>query len=88
VQEALTNVTRHANASLVSIRIQRERSGPSAIERLALSYEDDSVGMDMEQSSEGMGLVGMRERVIAVSGEFRIHSTVGKGTHIKATFPA
>jgi two-component system sensor histidine kinase UhpB len=68
-QEALTNVSRHADASLVEIDLQRLADG-----RLAWSVRDDGVGIaDPDRALRGgNGLAGMRERVWALHGEIEI----------------
>jgi signal transduction histidine kinase len=80
-QEALSNVLRHAVAERVSIvATKRERS-------VSLVIEDDGQGFDLGAPAEGMGLVGMRERVSLLDGELGLESTVGKGTTIVVDLP-
>jgi signal transduction histidine kinase/DNA-binding response OmpR family regulator len=87
VQEALTNVIRHARASTAKIRLAL-RAG-----RLKVSVVDDGGGFDAEAAMErgvggaSLGLLGMRERVSLVGGELQIISTPGKGSEIKVSFP-
>lgn len=81
-QEFLNNVAKHANASFVSLRLRENESGS-----VTLSAEDNGIGMDMSLPQEGMGIIGMRERVNSVSGRFHLDSKAGEGTRIKATFP-
>ncbi len=83
VQEALNNVTRHAQARSVTIRLQR-LSGA-----LVLDVVDDGVGASNETQTRatGLGLVGMRERVEALGGEIQIGTAVGEGFRIKAVIP-
>ena len=80
VQESLTNISRHANASFVSISVWIE----SGI--LAIVVEDDGCGF-IASSASGFGLVGMRERVEGMNGELEIHSALGKGSSIMARLP-
>jgi signal transduction histidine kinase len=81
VQEALTNVLRHAAAERVSIvATRRERS-------VSLVIEDDGQGFDIGAPAEGMGLVGMRERVNLLDGELGLESTMGEGTTIVVDLP-
>jgi PAS domain S-box-containing protein len=92
VQEALTNVHKHANASLVSVIIERREA------ELVTIIEDNGRGYDAEavlnnQPTTHLGLRGMRERVALLSGTLEIESTLGSGTTIfvripLATFPA
>lgn len=85
VQEALTNVSRHSNATTVSIILERDDSHVRVI------IDDDGVGFDVDMLMNGpvenrrLGLIGMQERVQLVSGEFKIDS--GAGTAIVVTIP-
>jgi signal transduction histidine kinase len=79
VSEALTNTTKHANASHAHVVVE-ERDG-----RLRLSIRDDGVGG--ADSSHGSGLIGLRDRVQALGGSIEVHSPPGEGTAIQANFP-
>ncbi len=79
VQEALTNVVKHANASNVYIRVRRT---PAAIE---LDVRDDGCGS--AGPNEGHGLVGMRERVAMFGGEISAGSADGGGFRVHARLP-
>ena len=83
VQEATTNVIRHANASMVTIQA-RVRDGELVVEVL-----DDGIGMDGNQSSKlnSMGLAGMRERARYLGGRLEITSTPGEGTRVALLIP-
>ncbi len=81
VQEALTNVARHAQANWVLIRIQHEAAG------LALLIEDNGCGFDPESISRTFGLVGIRERVWMLRGTLEIDSAPGAGTRIIVKIP-
>lgn len=85
LQEALTNVAKHARASRVTIEINRE--GHNA----CLKLEDDGAGFDLESAKQsshaGLGLSGMAERVRLIGGEFHLTSTPGRGTQIRAVVP-
>lgn len=52
-----------------------------------MSVEDDGIGFDIEQKSVGLGLLGMRERVIAAGGEFLLQSSPGNGVQIAVRLP-
>jgi two-component system sensor histidine kinase UhpB len=80
VQEGLTNVSRHARASAVTV-------GLKAQDRLVLELRDDGVGFDTRCPSAGHGLHGMRERVANLGGEFRLQSAPGEGAHIEIRLP-
>jgi signal transduction histidine kinase len=83
IQEALTNVARHAAASRVEVEV---RPGPG---RLEIRIEDDGQGFDPAARTEkSRGLVGMRERVELLGGTLTIHSAPGEGTRIEAEIPA
>lgn len=84
VQEALTNVSRHANTQHVDIRFSFDEH------RVTLSVEDEGDGFDLSKlhkDGRGWGLAGMRERTESVGGEFNIQSTQGTGTIIEVTIP-
>ena len=88
VQESLTNVARHALASHVSIRLHLDRGLFPDDARLALVVEDDGIGIHAQgQGSSGLGLVGIRERVLALRGEFNIRSRAGRGTILDIHLP-
>lgn len=82
VQEALTNVMRHAQARQVWITLAAD---PQEVSLLVI---DDGRGFDVkEQPHAGLGLLGMRERVIMVNGTFHVESAPGTGTTLKAVIP-
>jgi two-component system, NarL family, sensor kinase len=86
VQEAIHNVYRHADASVVSIQLKLSEKDVS------LSVEDNGKGFDFNEISEitgsgKFGLVGIRERVRLLGGTFRIESAPGTGTCIYVHVP-
>ncbi len=86
VQEALTNVGRHARASRVDVRIERR---PNAID---MSICDDGWGFNVKRGlsisrCKRLGLIGLRERVEMIGGTFTLESVPGQGTTIKARIP-
>ncbi|MEW5939731.1 MAG: ATP-binding protein [Chloroflexota bacterium] len=83
VQEALTNIARHAQATSVSISI--EKRGDSA---LAI-VEDDGVGFDptAPRGERHLGLLGMRERAELLNGTLTIESEAGRGTSVFIEIP-
>jgi len=84
IQEALTNVTRHAAARKVRIDLSVTPDA-SAIQ---LSIEDDGCGMgEPEGAVLGLGIVGMRERVAARHGEINLKHAQGRGLTIEVTLP-
>jgi signal transduction histidine kinase len=87
VQEAVTNALRHAEPRALRVRIDRRR------DRVALRVHDDGRGFDVAVRLEGaaagghLGVVGMRERVRAHGGGFRLSSRPGAGTTIEVDLP-
>jgi PAS domain S-box-containing protein len=84
--EALTNVASHAKATKVEVSIQRL---PNA---LLMQIKDDGQSFDVERAlqprkNKRLGLIGMRERVEMINGQFAIESAPGKGTTIQAQIP-
>jgi signal transduction histidine kinase len=83
-QEALTNITRHAGASLVELRLQRRDSG------IELRLRDDGRGFDPEsvRRKASLGLLGMEERARRLGGAMTIDSSLGAGTTLTVTIPS
>jgi signal transduction histidine kinase len=88
VQEALTNVLKHASAKRVSVIIENRSDQIRAL------VEDDGKGFDADTptsatgSSGGLGLIGMKERVALVGGKFKVESKPGSGTTIVIRIPS
>jgi signal transduction histidine kinase len=82
VQEALTNVAKHAGAKRVSVVVTRREGLVSAL------IEDDGAGFEAGGGTgDGLGLVGMKERVGLLDGRLAIESTEGAGTTVVAEVP-
>ncbi len=81
LQEALTNVVRHAEARRIVVHLRADATG------IELRVEDDGVGMPSTPLTGGMGLLGMRERARALGGELRLESRRGEGTRIICLLP-
>jgi signal transduction histidine kinase len=81
VQEALTNTWKYAAATAVNIDVH---STPT---RLQLLYQDNGRGFEVNQNQTGFGLQGMRERTLALGGQFSLTSAPGQGCLIQASFP-
>jgi signal transduction histidine kinase len=83
VQESLTNVVLHAQATQVDVLLSMTNKGLSAV------IEDNGIGFShvSSLSDEQLGLFGMRERVKMLGGTFTIESSPGKGTMVKAEVP-
>lgn len=82
VQEALTNVIKHAQASSVRLAVLLDGS------EIVVEVADDGVGFSTGMRSEGFGLVGMRERVRLADGTLSIRSAPGQGTVVRAHLSA
>jgi PAS domain S-box-containing protein len=81
-QEALNNVVKHARAQSVNVLLELRD------DNLALIVEDDGVGYQPAAKGETMlGLIGMRERALAVGGTMELESTPGGGTTVLACIP-
>lgn len=89
VQEALTNVARHAQANQVHLHLRRKKS------TIIIIIEDDGQGFDVasvvdpsfQTANGGTGLLGMRERVTLLGGHFNIQSAPGQGTCLSIEIP-
>jgi PAS domain S-box-containing protein len=84
VQEALTNVARHAHIKEVTVRLWLQEN------QLLLRVEDQGAGFDPEDvraAAPSGGLSGMRERATLVGGELEVKSVRGSGTSVAATLP-
>jgi signal transduction histidine kinase len=82
VQESLTNIVKHAQAQNVSVSVARRESGVAAV------IEDDGAGFDPRATQEdGVGLLGMRERLALLNGRLEIESRPGAGTTVVAEVP-
>jgi len=81
VQEALTNVVKHAQATAVSIVLAPKDGAVTAL------IEDDGRGFTPDGSGDGLGLLGMGERLALLGGRLKIESSHGVGTTIVAEVP-
>ena len=83
VQEALTNIVKYAKARNVSVDLARTPTGVSLV------LTDDGVGLPAgaETNRLSHGISGMRQRVRALHGEFRIRGTARQGTTIEVHLP-
>ena len=87
VQESLTNTAKYAEADNVSIQLDRYTGQTEGSDYLLLRIKDDGKGINPDESTEGFGIVGMRERVLAARGEFVLNYTPGEGVLIEASLP-
>ncbi|MFN0313552.1 MAG: ATP-binding protein [Burkholderiales bacterium] len=81
VQECLTNITRHARATVVKVLLARDH------DTVRLVVEDNGCGMDVHAKRHGLGLVGLRERAESLHGSLEVASTPGAGTRIALSLP-
>jgi len=82
VQEALTNVAKHAAAQSVSVLLIRRGASASAV------VEDDGEGFTTtDEAAGGIGLAGMRERLALLGGRLTIESDPATGTTVAAEVP-
>jgi two-component system sensor histidine kinase UhpB len=86
VQEALTNIARHAKATRVQIRIAAGRAVDSG-QCIEILIADNGAGADLSAPRPGLGLVGMRERVCALGGSITVESELGAGFQVKVSLP-
>jgi PAS domain S-box-containing protein len=78
LQECLTNVVRHADASQVIVEIKHDQHN-----HLLLKIQDDGKGFDKSRNAKKtLGLLGMQERAVVMGGKYSISSTPGSGTTI------
>jgi len=87
VQEAMTNIVRHAQATQVNVRLVREEG------HVTLQVSDNGHGFDPQSlqpsdlHGQGLGLRGMQERASILGGEFQMQTAIGKGTVITIRVP-
>jgi two-component system, NarL family, sensor histidine kinase UhpB len=87
VQEALTNIAKHAAAHRVNLRLERLAAGGTGGATIEVSVADDGVGTTAGLPTRGLGLIGMRERVMALQGELAFTSMPGQGFELWARIP-
>ena len=85
IQESLTNILKHSNASQVTVTIKKDRLDNT--ERINLKIEDNGIGIDQDKIIPGFGLLGMKERVEMNGGIFEFESSTGNGVKINIFVP-
>jgi signal transduction histidine kinase len=82
-QEALTNAVRHANAHVIDSSLKVEN------ERIILEIRDDGKGIDLAAGGKkkSFGLLGIKERVFVMNGQYELNSEPGKGTSLYISVP-
>lgn len=83
VQEALSNVMKHAGATFAQVSLVLDEDH----DVLRIAVEDDGQGFEPTLSSEGIGIIGMRERVYALRGAIDVRSAPQRGTTVAITLP-
>ena len=81
VQEALTNILKHAMADEVKVRMQYKKG------EISISVSDNGRGMDHSDEASGLGLLGIKERLALLGGSLAIHSRKGQGAKLVVTVP-
>jgi signal transduction histidine kinase len=88
LQEAMTNIAKHANAERITVALEADPGG------VRLVVEDDGTGFDdaatvtPERPTRGFGLLGIRERLAAVGGSLTIETAPNRGTALFCQIPA
>jgi PAS domain S-box-containing protein len=82
-QESLTNIARHSGARHVEVKLQIDNNG------IDMSIRDDGQGFIVKgiENKKTLGILGMRERVAIIDGQYTIESAPGKGTTVKVQVP-
>jgi two-component system sensor histidine kinase UhpB len=83
VQEALSNVMKHSGATSAQVSLVLS----NATKRLHIEVADNGGGFDTRSASEGIGIIGMRERVDALGGTIKVNSRPGGGTTVVIALP-
>jgi two-component system sensor histidine kinase UhpB len=81
VQEALSNIMKHAHAGFARVSLAL------SADALHIEVADDGEGFDPALALDGIGIIGMRERVFAVGGSIHVQSRPGEGTLVAITLP-
>ncbi len=76
MQEGLSNVARHAQATRATVRIEQGDA------ELRVTVEDDGIGFEPGEQPGSLGMTGMRERAARLGGELSVQSSIGGGTRV------
>lgn len=87
LQEGLTNVSKHARAECIEVRLLRSKGTAHPGDEVVFSLVDDGCGTDLSESKVGLGLIGMRERVEMLGGEFHVTTEPERGFSVFARIP-
>ncbi len=87
LQEALTNITRHAEAHKICIDLVTQNKSVQGND-ISLTIRDDGKGFDPNEAmGKGLGLIGIRERVHALNGLFKLHQAEPTGSVLTLNIP-
>ena len=86
VQEGLTNIAKHAQASLAQVTISHDTQY-AGTGQIVLTVVDNGVGLQQDRNHSGLGVLGMRERVSALGGKLSLDSPATGGTQLKVVLP-
>lgn len=81
IQEALTNIYKHSGATAMGLELKTDRH------QVQLQIQDNGQGFDPEGNTTGFGLQGMRERTLALGGDFQLFSQPGQGCQLLISMP-
>ena len=89
IQEAMTNAAKHASARAISVRLERRPGKGASPGTVAVTVADDGTGVapSVDATATGLGLIGMRERVTALSGTLEVSTSPGAGFTLSARIP-
>ncbi|WP_236102006.1 ATP-binding protein [Methylotetracoccus oryzae] len=86
VQEGLTNIVKHAGAHRADIGLRLLRGG-DGMDQVLLEVADDGRGFEPAQPRRGFGLLGIRERVASLGGQFELRTHPGRGVVLRVIVP-
>lgn len=81
IQESLTNISKYAQATEINLQLT------TTLDKLTLIIQDNGIGFDLQQNTTGFGLQSMRDRTLALGGEFQINTQPGSGCQIIVQVP-
>ena len=87
VQEALTNIARHACADEACVFLVNHPPAADNAGGIEIRIDDNGIGFERDTTARGLGLVGIQERVEAMNGKMELVTAAGAGTHYTITLP-
>ena len=87
VQEALTNIAKHARADEASVLLVNHAPSTDNAATLEIRIDDNGIGFDRNTTARGLGLVGIHERVEAMNGKMELVTAESAGTHYTIMVP-